>query len=344
MMVASPPSLLSAMDKFRGTASARQLALAVSRAARERGMAIDTQLMSDGGEGFVDAFAGAVTVVEVPGPWGDMVSARITRHRSPDAWIAVVQAADVVGRRHLARPTPDEALAATSAGLGQLIVAATELHVDAVLVGCGDTATSDGGLGCYQVLRDAGGPSVPLIAATDVRARFAAAREYAEQKGVAARDLSRVDERLTQCRALYLSERGVDVDSLERAGAAGGIAGALAAHGAGLVSGFDAVAAAAGLAQRVARSSVVVTGEGRLDEGTLEGKVTWGVAELVDEGVPFLVVCGSVDDGSARQFTTQFPSARLVSLEERFGLTVAYGDVLSCVESVVADFLGSLRE
>ena len=342
-MVVSPPSLLCAMDKFRGTASAGELARAVAGAAREKGIAIDIQPMSDGGEGFVDAFTGVVSVVEVSGPWGEVVAARITRHRSADEWIAVVQAADVVGRRPLP-PTPDQALAGTSAGLGELIVAAAELEVDAVLVGCGDTATSDGGFGCYQVLRDAGGCSVPLTAATDVRARFAAARDYAEQKGVVARDLPRVDERLAQCRALYLTERGVDVYALERAGAAGGIAGALAALGAGLVSGFDAVAAAAGLAARVARSSVVVTGEGRLDEGTLEGKVTWGVAQLVDPADTFLVVCGSVEAAAAREFTTRFPNARVVSLEERFGATVSHEDVLACVELVVADFLGSLRD
>ena len=132
------------MDEFRGTASAHELVRAVARVAREMGIVMDGQPMSDGGEGFVDAFAGAVTLVEVPGPWGDVVSARITRHRSADAWIAVVQAADVVGRP-LVPPTSDEALAATSVGLGQLIVAASELDVEAVLVGCGDTATSDGG-------------------------------------------------------------------------------------------------------------------------------------------------------------------------------------------------------
>ena len=217
------------------------------------------------------------------------------------------------------------------------------MGAERLLIGCGGSATSDGGLGCYQVLRDAGGLPVPVVAATDVRSRFLDARNFAEQKGVSAADLHVVDLRLNEARALYVKEQGVDVELLDRSGAAGGIAGALAALGGVLTSGFDAVADAVGLRERIARSSLVVTGEGRFDLGSLEGKVIIGIAGLTDHAARLLVVCGEVVLEALDAFERHYPNAKVVSLSDRYGVSAAMSETLNCVDEVVTsevlDFL-----
>jgi glycerate kinase len=328
-------TVLVAMDKFRGTASAQELGATLGKVVIRRGLHADVQPMSDGGEGFVEAFVGEVSSVIVSGPLGEVVPASVKFVETPHGLLGVLEVATAIGRDLLPAPTSEQALAANSRGVGQLILRTAELGAQRVLVGCGGSATSDGGLGCYEVLRDAGGLPVPVTAATDVTATFFGARRFARQKGVAADDLHLVDERLAHVRWLYGREQGVDVELLERAGAAGGIAGAIAALGGELTSGFDAVAKSVDLSQRTRRAELVVTGEGRFDRGSLEGKVTVGVSELVAETSRLLVVCGSVEHEAALAFMDRFPGATIVSLEERFGLEDAMANVTNCVGAVV---------
>lgn len=334
---------LVAMDKFRGTASARDLCSAVARAVKANNYTADLQPMSDGGEGFRDAFVGEEVLVEVPGPLGTPVEARITLKDSSSGRLAVLEIAEVVGRDQLISPTRGDSLDASSAGVGHLILSAVALGATSILIGCGGSATSDGGLGCYRVLRAAGGPAVPMSVATDVTARFSGLLRYAEQKGVHPDDLVVLEQRLEDVRALYLEEQGLDVELLERSGASGGIPAALAALGAVLTSGFDVVARSVNLVERVRKSSLVVTGEGRLDAGSLEGKVTSGVASIVGDSAKLLVVCGSVDAEAAHAFVSHFPDAKIVSLEESFGETKSRTDVLDCVQKIVSEEVGRLR-
>jgi glycerate kinase len=86
----------------------------------------------------------------------------------------------------------------------------------------------------------------------------------------------------------------------------------------------------------------VITGEGRFDQGSLEGKVAVGVAELVAEHSRLLVICGSIEEGAGAIFRDRFPDAAMVSLEVRFGLDRALSDVLTCVAEVVRDELSRL--
>jgi len=333
---------LVAMDKFRGTASARDLCNVVAQVLQANSYSVDLQPMSDGGEGFLDAFAGEEIKIEVPGPLGAPVDARITLDDSSSGRRAVLEIAEVVGRDQLVSPTRREALDASSAGVGHLIVSATALGATSILIGCGGSATSDGGLGCYQVLREAGGLTVPMSVATDVTARFSGLLRYAEQKGIHHDDLAVLNQRLKDVRALYLTEQGVDVELLERTGASGGIPAALAVLGGVLTSGFGAVVSAVNLRERVGGTSLVVTGEGRLDAGSLEGKVTGGIASLVGDAAKLLVVCGSVDVQAAQVFMSHFPRARIVSLVEHFGETKSMTDVLDCVKKIVFEEVDQL--
>ncbi len=120
---------------------------------------------------------------------------------------------------------------------------------------------------------------------------------------------------------------------LERAGAAGGLAGALAAAGAALVDGFDLVADEVGLDDALEGADLVVTGEGFVDAQSFEGKVVGGVAErAAAAGVPVVVVAGEVyDDAGAR--------VDAVSLVDRFGEARARSDPTACVDEIVRERL-----
>jgi glycerate kinase len=326
------------MDKFRGTASARELCEVISEVVSGLGFVPDPQPLSDGGEGFREVFSGEVFSVAVPGPLGETELADITLVDGDIGPVAVIESADAIGRQHLPLPTGDEALAASSEGLGMLILAAAKLGATSLLVGLGGSATSDGGRGCYEVLRDGGLP-VPVIAATDVTARFSGARRYAHQKGVREEDLALIDDRLEEMRSLYLREQGVDVETIERTGAAGGIPGALVALGATLVDGLEAVAHAVDLDSRIEAASLVITGEGRFDDGSLEGKVTGGLVTMSSGRVPLLLVCGSVEPNAALELLTRFDDVRFFDLSARVGVEAATNNVLDALRDALREDL-----
>ena len=329
--------VLVAFDKFRGTATASQLGDWVATVVRGYGCDPEVVALSDGGEGFREAFVGRVIAVEASDPWGERRLVPATLHRVGAARVGVVTTAEVVGRDR--DPSREEALRASSRGVGELLVALSARGVSSVLLGAGGSATSDGGLGCYEALRDVGGLPVPVTVAADVVAPFLAARDFAHQKGVDPQDLVEVDRRLRDARERYRRECGVDVAVLARAGAAGGIAGALAALGARLTSGFDEVARATRLAARAARAALVVTGEGRLDESSLAGKVVGGVADVVDHADRLLVVCGSADRDARRDLEARHPGVRVISLEDRVGPRAARRDLREALTTVVAEEL-----
>jgi glycerate kinase len=331
-----PTRVTVATDKFRSTATAAELGCAV-RDALGANFHCDVVATSDGGEGFRQAFSGETLSLSVRGPWGEVHHAPMTRLRTGGQTIGVIEVAEVVGRAIRPAPSSREALSASSAGVGDALVAAVHWDVDRVIVGCGGSATSDGGLGCYEVVR-AAGLDIALTAATDITASFLGALRYAQQKGVAPSDLGLLERRLMRRAGRYERETGRDVGSVARGGAAGGLAGALYALGAELVNGFDVVARISRLAERIAASALVVTGEGRFDEGSLEGKVVAQVCALTTESQRVLVVCGSSDPDVVRRFQRHYPWVQVEDLVSRFGKELARHETLSCVSRVVEEF------
>ena len=334
--------VMVAMDKYRGTALAAELCDVIARTARHLGHEVQIQPLSDGGEGFVDAFAGTDVLVNACGPLGEATRARVRMSPSALGPVGVIEVADVVGRDRLTHPRRDQALAANSRGVGMLVEASQELGATSIVVGCGGSATSDGGRGCYDYLRERGGLRVAVSVATDVTARFSGASRYAEQKGVHRDDVGLIERRLASIRDVYLREQGVDVELIDRTGAAGGIAGALVALGATPVGGFDAVAGAVGLDERLKGCALVVSGEGRLDLGSLEGKAVVSLAQRIDAECRLVVICGSVDLDAQNLFLSEFPRAELISLSDRFGLNRALAQTLACVEEVAHEVLGEV--
>jgi glycerate kinase len=145
-----------------------------------------------------------------------------------------------------------------------------------------------------------------------------------------------LEDRLRLLRASYLTRFGVDVGVLPGAGAAGGLAGGLAALGGRIVSGFDLVAGFVHLDARLEPADVVMTGEGRLDAQSFRGKVVGRVIDRVAGRIPVLCVVGEVDP-AARSLAG--PGVEVVSLTEQFGEGRARAETVGLITQVVAEFL-----
>lgn len=323
--------VLAAPDKFRGTATAPEVAAAVARAAIAAGAEADEVPLADGGEGTLDALGGANKATVVTGPLGDPVEAAWRL----DGQTAVIEMAQASGLEVVGGPEGNDAVAASTYGTGELIAAAVERGAREVIVGVGGSATTDGGLGALRALEPA--PrlrGVELRVACDVRLRFVDAAEvFGPQKGASPAQVELLRRRLERLAQIYLEERGVDVTDLEGAGAAGGLAGGLASLGARLEPGFDLVADTVDLDERLEGCDLVVTGEGYLDEQSFDGKVVGGVVALARElDVPVLVVAGEVIE--------DLPDGlEAVSLTERFGGERSRLDTLACIEEVITERL-----
>jgi glycerate kinase len=137
--------------------------------------------------------------------------------------------------------------------------------------------------------------------------------------------------RLTQLAERYRDEFGVDVARIEGSGAAGGIAGLLAALGGRLVPGFELVADELDLYDQIEGADLVITGEGHLDRQSFEGKVVGGVAEIAGEyGVDVAAVVGIVDDDVRDRI-------RHIAIAEAYDLERALREPLWCVEHAVPE-------
>ena len=323
--------VLAAPDKFRGTATAAEVAGAIAAAARAAGGRAREVPLSDGGEGFLEVFGGPNRATVVTGPLGEPVEAGWRL----DGRTAVVEMARASGLVLAGGAAGNDPIAATTTGPGELIAAALDAGARRIIVGHGGSATTDGGLGAVKALfPTARLRGVELLAAVDVETPFTrAADEFGPQKGATPRQVELLRRRLVRLAQVYLQEHGVDVDALAGSGAAGGLAGGLAAVGARIVSGFDLIADELDLAGALERADLVVTGEGFVDAASFQGKVVGGVVELAAEiGVPVLVVAGEVFDDAHRR-------VEAVSLVERFGRDRALSDPLGCITEVVAERL-----
>jgi glycerate kinase len=165
-----------------------------------------------------------------------------------------------------------------------------------VIVAVGGSATVDGGLGALEAL-DFDLRATEVVVACDVSTTFvAAARVFGPQKGADDVAVQVLERRLEELADRYRAMRGIDVRDLPGSGAAGGLAGGLAALGARLVPGAELVAGAVGLRSAVSAAALALTGEGRFDATSLAGKVVGHVLAVSREaGTPVAVVAGDAE-------------------------------------------------
>ena len=277
-----------APDSFKGTHSAAEVAAAVATGVRSCGLEAMEMPVADGGEGTMAVLGGSVVSTTASGPLGGPVKASFALHEDGNA---VVECAAASGLGLVAEEERD-AWAASTYGTGELIAAAVEAGASSVLVAVGGSGTTDGGAGAIEALNDAG-VSPRMVVLCDVRTPFEdAPRVFGPQKGADEATVHRLEERLDAFAvAAPKDPRGVPMS-----GAAGGLAGGLWAHfGAKLVPGAPYVLDALGFEAAMRASIFVVTGEGRLDRQSLQGKVAGEVATRCRQsGVACRAVVGSV--------------------------------------------------
>ena len=286
-----PDTVLVAPDSFKGTFTAIEVATAIGGGLRAGGRPVDLCPVADGGEGTVDALratlGGEVRFAAAHDPLGRAIEARFVIAGAT----ALVETAAASGL-DLVDAGERDPLAASTAGTGELIAAAIDAGAKTVELGVGGSATTDGGAGAIRAIEAAGGMrGARLVVLCDVRTPFEqAARVFGPQKGATPADVRRLTARLhAHARRLPRDPRGRDLT-----GAAGGLAGGLwAAFGAELAPGAAFVLDAVGFDARMRAARAVVTGEGRLDQQSLVGKLVSEIATRARQaGVPCHVVAG----------------------------------------------------
>jgi len=327
--------VLAASDKFKGTLTAAQACAAIGHACWELGIDCTEMPMADGGEGTLDVLGGPNRSTLVTGPLGDPVRAEWRYDRG----VAVIEMARASGLTLVGGASGNDAMAASTQGTGELIDTALDMGARRIIVCLGGSATTDGGFGALRAISTpARLKAVDFVVACDVDTLFTDAAEvFAPQKGASPAQVKLLTGRLERLAQVYKQEHGVDVASIPGSGAAGGLAGALAALGATLMPGFDIVAEETGFDEAVKNHELVITGEGLLDDTSFDGKVVGSVADYAEEhGTKMLTVVGDIDE---------YLDASLVARVNAHSLTAEFGRdesmqrTMHCIEETVTRML-----
>ncbi|MGA9363498.1 MAG: glycerate kinase [Bacteroidota bacterium] len=288
--------------------------------------------LSDGGEGFVDTLVrgsgGRVYETEVMGPLPQQrVNARwgTLGHES----VAIIEMAAAAGLSLVLLERRDPKLT-TTCGVGQLIRAALGLKAEKIVIGLGGSATNDGGAGMAQALgarllrKDGievgrGGAALlelhqidiswldrrirqtKFIVASDVRNPLCGPRGasavYGPQKGATRVDVQLLDRALEHYGSIIKRDIGVHLLEVAGAGAAGGLgAGCVAFLNATMQSGVEFVLNELKFDTKLVGASLIITGEGKVDEQTAYGKALTGIVQRARTfGIPVVAIAGSIE-------------------------------------------------
>ena len=306
--------ILIAPDKFKGSLSAPAAADAIARGLRSvwPDAQLDMAPIADGGEGFAEALTVALGAEWVNVQTEDAIGRPIMARY---AWqdierLAILEMSEASGLHRLAAQERAP-LRADTFGTGVLVAHAIARGARCILVGLGGSATTDGGTGMARALgfrfldhdgRDFSAapgalPSLAhvvqpgdlimpeILAACDVQnpllGERGAACVYGPQKGADATTVALLDRGLTRLADVCTMDLGCDYREVPGSGAAGGLGfGLLTFCNAKIRPGFDMIAETLRLGERIAAADLVITGEGRIDDQTLDGKGPAGVAAL----------------------------------------------------------------
>lgn len=323
--------IVIAPDSFKESLSALEAACAIEAGFREIfPEAVYVKVpVADGGEGTVDALTAATdgrrVALQATGPLGRPVDAFYGLSGGADP-IAVIEMAAASGLE-LVAPGERDPLLATSRGTGELIRAALDAGARRFILGVGGSATNDGGAGMLQALGvgllDAhgaqlapGGAALAALDRIDVSGLDPRVKDcvfevacdvsnplvgpqgasaiFGPQKGATPEMVARLDANLRHYASVIARDLGQGVADVPGAGAGGGIAAAMLVflHGR-LRPGSEIVTDAVGLDAAVRDADLVVTGEGRIDGQTVNGKTPVGVARVARRhGKPVIAIGG----------------------------------------------------
>lgn len=311
-------NIVVAIDSYKGSASSQELNTAVKSGILEiiPECNVKTVEISDGGEGTVSALyhglGGKIIEVETI----DLLHRPIVAHYLLYEGKAFIEAAEVVG---IDKINPDEKtfVLSSSFGLSRLFLDAKERGVKEIFLSLGGTGTSDGGLGLLQGLgaqmndlpdledmdfsKIEDFSDIQLIGLADVTNPYAGengfAKFFGKQKGGTAELRDAQDKKAQQFVALIKERYQIDLQNIPGTGAAGGLGGVLVLLGGIIEPGFSKIAQLLKIEREIEAADLVITGEGKMDNQTAQGKVPYGMAILAKKyDVPTLAFCGTLGE------------------------------------------------
>jgi len=342
-----PMNFIIAPDSFKGSLSASHAARSIAAGVRAVYPDAQVLLvpLADGGEGTVEALVtatqGRFVQCPVTGPLGSPVTA-IFGFSGLDPQTAILEMASASGIT-LIPQSERNPLRASTFGTGEMLLAALEAGARKIIIGIGGSATNDGGAGAMQALgvrfldkhgeplpKPIGGADlihvakidmsaitfpvdqIPIIIASDVNNPLVgpngASAVYGPQKGAKPDMVKQLEEALTHYARIVEDTLGISIADLPGSGAAGGLGGGLTAFlHAEMASGIDLVLDAAHFDDAVANADWVITGEGRIDSQTLQGKTISGVMKRTRKHSKARVIAfgGSVDENARQSLQDQ---------------------------------------
>lgn len=325
-------NIVIAADKFKGSLDSFQVCDAVARGLQQASPKFNiTKLpLSDGGDGLAGVMAFYTGAKKVFTTVCDPLFRPVPAHYllSADGSTAIIEMAQASGLL-LLQPPEYNPLGTTTYGTGELIRAALRQGVSKIILGIGGSATNDCGIGMaaalgYRFLDAQGqvlkpvGESLAAIQTIDESDRIAfsavsfevacdvtnyltgergAAATYAPQKGATPQMVEQLEAGALHFAAVVKQQFGVDLNSMESGGAAGGMgAGCALFLDATLRRGVELVLYHSGAERHIKAADMVITGEGKIDAQSLQGKVVHGVAALCKKAnKPLLALCGTLD-------------------------------------------------
>lgn len=324
-----------APDSFKGTLSSQEIISILTKKARQHFENIQTQgvLIADGGEGTIEAVeqmkGGSKKYLEVTGPLGEKVNAHYLRLNEKQVLIEMATASGIT----LIPYREGNALYTTSYGTGELIKDALLSGADDIIISIGGSATNDGGIGMLMALGvrfldDKGKELEPIgknllnIARIDTKslnkrikmAKFTvmcdvtnplvgqngATYVFGPQKGANKEQLHLLESGMKNYAAKIKETLGIDVADLPGGGAAGGMGAALMAFcGAFLQSGIKTILELINFKDIIADADLIITGEGRIDGQSANGKVLDGIGRYAKErNIPVIALAGGMGDNA----------------------------------------------
>lgn len=322
--------ILSVIDSFKGSISSQSANQIVKSSLPQHEVTVFS--ISDGGEGLAEAFIDledgekiiqemtSVNGKSVQGHWG-----WLTKEKT-----AIIEAAEGAGLIHANLETLHPRNH-TSYGMGEQIIQALDKGANTLILGLGGTATVDGGIGMLQALGcifynrkkeilpilpidpgvvedidisslDSRLKHVSIIVASDVinplYGENGAVYIFGEQKGLKANELASYDWKMAQYSKVVHKVTGREKFDCSGAGAAGGIGFALLSFfDCFFESGLTVMAERGKLEEKIKEVDIVITGEGKFDSQSFQGKVPVGISRIAGKyGVPTILFVGKVDN------------------------------------------------
>jgi glycerate kinase len=324
--------ILIAPNAFKHSLTANETADAIQEGLKRSGLNFTSECfpIADGGDGtghlIVEKCGGVWHEYEVHDPLGRPIKASLGI--TDQGKTAVIEMADASGIR-LLNPEERLPLMASSFGTGELIRFALDRQVEKIIIGLGGSATVDGGIGILSALgmrfRDADGLELAALPVNMSRFRQidnsafdervfnckitvlcdvdnfllgeqGSAAVFGPQKGASPEDVKFLDHALTNLSDLAFKSTGIKMNEIIHGGAAGGIAATLRTFlNAEIMNGGEHFLQITGFKESLKNANLLITGEGSLDEQTLQGKGPFAVAKYAKEkGIPVIGLAGKV--------------------------------------------------